>query len=1002
MYRINFNDNIYFEIEREESGGIIRKFINNNRLKYYITKQQVNLLYFVFEKAQKGEKIDAIDFIEEYKYKIEKKTPDDAFSDIKSKIKKNIIDTDEKNDYIYGEDIKQKICIVDIIKKDKINGYYYILNGYTITKIENIKEIKEISIQQIENYIDRFSYQNEIDKKLKNEHIVTLFGEEGVGKKTLAKWYALKKGGEYGNIKILSAKSIENFVDSIGMNVDLRYIKEYDLARLIKEGRNSVGNNKRILIIINDYGECVNNQYSFEIIERTIKELAGDKNNDIIITTNKSEEYCKSKIEVRGFLRRDVEEFFKKCNIEFTKEYIDEVFACYGIPNKDEKRIPVNVCVALKDNAILNGGIAKIDFFDKDINTRAYDTYISEVFKKVSGDEINNGWLFKKILKILSFVNAEKIEKRFLLEIIKICLPVASDEVESCLNYYDSQMHILNYIDNEKQLLSMNETYKKIIWKYTQSEREELQKKIINYFLTVIYPFSYYGTNTMKQNDIMQHMYSFYKMTKGLNNYNYESYYKLVRAMMWYYGYVREDRDRYDEIYNELFNDESYVPLVEKYFIKADGLIIKTKFSGINEDLDKIEKDIKELIIKAEKEYEFQKNHECKTLYIRCLLAKALYDQKESKAEESKATILEGIKKCDELLCGELTEEESVFVIESKVKFLQIESGLKRKRENNFDKSYELNLEAINCFKEYKYESSVHKLIYNKRYKRMEWADTYLKAFSYNLMAVAYTEKRESLGKLFEAEDMNKSALKEYEKLNSKYDILNQLENFINIYAFQSKLIIEKINNLIREKYAPKNNEEWKKCYNMADVVPDLLDKNNRTKSIKEWMVDYHFAIDKAMESFNDCKNRCMDYYKKGSWSYYSYIIPLLSSVRMENSFSNDEKYEILRNKLKKSPFLEDFKKFKKWIKNTAMLKHENYALACRYYGVCKRYFIQLSRGKCKESYLDAVEALKESYECSYNLGKRKDMDTVNEELKTLNKLFSESEPFLVADLVKK
>lgn len=1033
MYRItNKKDGFLFEFARKGEKGVISKiYFDNKKIETELSTQQAELLEFFFEK---GGRVSAEDFCETYE--IEAVNPGKVFSDIKYKIKKK-----ELSKY----DESKAICLADLIKKDK--GYYNILSGYSIENDE--RKNGKIDLPKLpEDYYDRSEYHEKIRRALNLKKIAILLGEDGVGKTTLAISYA-KNNLENYYVIMLDAKSLDALSNSIERYNKFFFSNEkneinadslvYNIKRINYKLYNK-SSKKPNLFIITCYCDDIYNENSFKVIVEVINKLALGKENYIILTTKRDDvessiQVETEKINVEGFSCREAVDYLKLNNDfpypdEFTEdspcpdEFIEEdfpdsasftkkLFDFFWVRKIDskEKRISIQDLTLIKNQAIINGGFDKIDFSTIYQDRFTTSSFIVEMFKKIA-KEYNNGKLFIEILKIISFINEEKIEKGFLVELIKYCLPVTEEEIDYCVNFFDSKikLKLLNYVDQSKENLSINKLHKKAIFEFIQCERAVYQQKILDFFMTIIYPFSYYGANTMKTNEAMNHLKAFYSLTKGFNNHNNKEYYSLIRAMLWYYGYVKGDKYSYEQIYNEI--DKMTFPLIEKYLIKADDFIIRIKYSGLDEERYRNE-EIVEAYDKVLNEFKkiqemsvIESGFESKALLVRWLIAVASYEMEYANGKKSKITIGKGIDLCNQLSHSELTNEQRVFVTESKSRFLQIKARVERseksekseKSDEHYKKSLDCARKSIKIFG-HEYEYSIESLINDRNYKGMKNAASYMEAFSYNLMAVVYTEKMQSLEDLYEAEKNNSASLDKYKILNNSdsecsYDMYNQTVNFVNIYRAQGGFIIGRINKYIDKNYDPKNDiQRWKEYYNKMDIVPGLLDEKNKEKSVKEWMDDYHSTIKCAFEYYDKSKKICNEMYNKNSWSYYTYLIPLMGVIRMENSFSVSEKYDILMEKLEGTPYgiREVFSEFKKALSNTFSLKFRSKLLAYRYYGVSRRYFIEFSKDKEEREKLklNAEQAFSEGLDLAEKIGDTNEKDKINKEQNNLDRTFN-------------
>lgn len=768
----------------------------------------------------------------------------------------------------------------------------------------------EAFLVQLEDYVSR-GIEDDIAKILDSSKIAVLYGEGGMGKTCLAVNYYMRDKGRYGSAVFVNAETPQDLFKSLGMieNGELKNMKalvltafEKTIERLLKDREG------KLLLIIDNYSYDRGRVRLMEfenLLSEVVTELNKQERVHIIVTTRLTETtFGKAEaLRVGDFSESLALEYFrtnKEEDFVVDEKAAVELIHKYGVLRQNnsedqmEYTIPAIVCVSIKNSAKLKKGYENVTKIVG--NKRTLGDLMRVQLEILSKDQVNQGELFAEILQIVSFLNGTKIHRDFLFGIVSALKKMrgqdlSREQFDSCLDFYNSKISLLNSLnEGAAEVFTIHRNFQKELNRQIAAEnRREIKEALMQAFMKKAHPYSYYGTHTLADaGGVMQHVLAFFEAVKEEDN--GETYYELLLAAAWYYGYIARDREIYQKLFDTLA-DGDQIPVCIKVMAKADRVLI----SMASETNDLSPEYIDEWIEDSEFDLDdIGTEEERYRAKIRFLTARAHYESFYATKEEAFSTVESALELCQKFRSflaetRPLRKESYVYVIEAMAVLLCRQAALLRMKTGEYRESVEKCRSAREWLADRRYIKCLRDLNLNN-------GNSYLNAFSLNLEGVSLMETNASLQELYESEHLNQSALDEYLMIHYRPGIANQQLNFTNIYRAQALKIIDGINAFVNPEKKTLSAMEWQKLYESERVVPELTDREGKTKSVKEWAEIYHQCILLAKE-YRELARRTKESYKAPlTVAYYSYIFTLAVCETHYNGYDDSEKAEILKN----------------------------------------------------------------------------------------------------------
>lgn len=766
----------------------------------------------------------------------------------------------------------------------------------------------EAFLVQTADYVSR-GIEDDIAEILESSKIAVLYGEGGMGKTCLAVNYYMQDKNRYGSALFVNAETPQDLFKSLGMieNGDLKNMKalvltafEKTIDRLLKtrEGK--------LLIIIDNYSYDRGRIRLMEfehLLSEVVTELNEKERVHIIVTTRLTETTFGNAGSVRvGDFSEDLALQYFHTNVgeDFVvdENAARELIRKYGVLRQDilagqmEYTIPAIICVSIKNSAILRKGYQNVTSLVG--NRRTLGDLVRVQLETLKKDRENQGELFAEILQIVSFLNGTKIHRDFLFETVSALKKMqgkdfSREQFDSCLDFYNSKISLLNSVnEGAAKIFTIHRNFQKEINRQTENRRE-IKAALMRVFMKKVHPYSYYGTHTLADaGGVMQHVLAFFEATKEENN--SEDYFELLLAAAWYYGYIARDRETYQKLF-EVLTAGSQMPAGIRVMANADRVLISIAAETNDlapEDIDIWMEDSEFDLDDMESEEEQFRSR------IRFLIARAHYESLYATKEEAFSTVANAQAVCQEFMTflletKPLRKESYVYAIEAMAVLLCRQAALLRMKTGEYRESVEKCRAAREWLADRRYIRCLRDLNLNN-------GNTYLNAFSLNLEGVSLMETNATLQELYESEHLNQSALDEYLVINYRPGIANQQLNFTNIYRAQALKIIDGINAFVNPEKKVLSTPEWRQLYESESIVPELTDREGKTKSVKDWVEIYHQCIQLAGE-YRELARRTKESYKAPlTVAYYSYIFTLAVCETHYNGYGDPEKTEILKN----------------------------------------------------------------------------------------------------------
>lgn len=734
------------------------------------------------------------------------------------------------------------------------------------------------------DYVERKDVEDLIVKVLEGGSIACLFGETGMGKTTLA--INVLNNGSYAKTIYIAGETPGQVLESLGCQPDegrpLHEIFHQAITAHLK------GPGQKAILLDNlgyDQGEEM--YQNFETQVSKVLDAVHREHDDvhIIVTTRRRRTTMTQAAMIRVGDMTEVQalEFLEKdFAYDFDPEAALSLVRKYGQPAGDGTHlIPAIECVRVKNAATLFHGY---HFLRDEAEAEEGLGKQMHLQKKAILRDARQGKLFLSLLEISSFLDSTAIPEELLISICRTLYRenISTEHIKACLKHYDSVLTLLNYTTSNT--LSIHRAFQREINIGIQN-RAEISRTILTVLLHQILPLSYYGTVTIADpQKVMPHALTFFQRTKNEKIGN-EDYRSLLRAMGWYFGHVRRDKEASAEIYEALFRKNRAVvsPDFHALMGQIDKLILDAENGrGLGDEDDDV-LDLQDDIESMEDDSS-QKD----MLYMRFHLQRAMYHNHSGTLAGVVHHVTEGLTWCEAFFNRpNKTTEEHVFCVEHKVLFYCKLAGAERKKMQKYEDSLaHLNL-ALDLLSDRPLRRALKKMGFENN-------QLYLQAFCTNLIAVTLMERETNLRELFQAEERFLEALSTYSSLNHYPSMANQLINLVNLYTIMSIKIVDKVNEHIRSAGEPSSPEEWQVQYAREDEHPTLLHKDGTHKPIKEWIALHHLLVEKAKKTRKEYRQTRKMFFAPLSRAAYCYLHPLALSQIHYNALTNEEKKSIL------------------------------------------------------------------------------------------------------------
>ena len=816
---------------------------------------------------------------------------------------------------------------------------------------------QNFKFDRLEDYVDR-GIEPLLSAAFEKSEVPVLFGEGGMGKSCIAKQYYLNNQTTYAAMMYLNAETPHDVLKSLGIPesddlADLRStimgaIKRYLSLFLTKE-------DDRALLIVDNFSYDRRENDGLHLVQYesamsdVINSLSSNAQISIIVTTRQRE------ISINRAKMLYIGDFSESLALDYLQKNFsypfDEAAAVrlikkYGTERKEGETqgycIPAISCAAIKNTAINRGGYQNVDAM---VGAKAGLAELVDLQLASLGKD-SRGSIFVDLLKIASFLSGTAIPKDALIEILKEWRgdsAPSDDTISDCLAYYNSKLTLLNYLsDGTGAFLAMHRRFQVEINKLIVDERKDIKDSILRYFSQHVFPFSYYGTQTMSDpHSCMQQFLAFFEMVRGERNST--GFYRMLRIIGWYYGFRCRDKDMYQLLSEDLTQDRQ-VPEFERILACLDKLLLTMMLDGAPvdpDDLADLEDDIAD--------YDGNGDHsdiERNILLIRFYVVQAYYDCYYSTMNQGVTTLTKAKKLAEDMLSlgqarGNMAREDYIYFTEAMVEFCCRLAVIDRRKAGSFEDSLKECENALAYLNDRRYIRYLDKL-------GMPLGNTYLSAFAHNLQGVTLMERSSSLLELYLAEDLNRSALEEYLSIDYLPGVANQQINFTNIFRAQALLIIDKVNQYLNPTGAPLTPNQWQELYARETIVPDLIDRDGNEKSVHDWLVEYRYDILHAKENREFSKETKASYNAAVSVDYYAYLFTLAVCQTHFNGYTNEEKRTILIDANHKQINTDDgacYDGLEEALRQPE-LDNDNKAIFLRYQGILNKKLFQLSENE--------------------------------------------------------